>query len=88
MDEGNNRLSSLIYYAKKGDTEALDKLYRRFMPLVLNRVSKMKVDYRQEAKQILIMELIEAIKRFEPYTDWGKNELHQHIDKHTKNNEN
>jgi DNA-directed RNA polymerase specialized sigma subunit len=63
------RLTPLIERAKKGDQEALKKLYARFLPMVLKHTNKMSVYYRQEAKEDLLVELLTAVNRFEPETD-------------------
>lgn len=73
------KLSLLVALAKEGDTDALEELYYRFLPLILKKLKKMKVEYRQEGKSVLIVELLGAVKKFEPNTDWGQQELQKHI---------
>ncbi|GAA0470553.1 helix-turn-helix domain-containing protein [Alkalibacillus silvisoli] len=77
-------LTHLVMLAKQGDEAALEELYCRFMPLVLNHVKKMKVEYQQDAKSELLVELFEAIQRFEPNTDWGERELENHLQNREK----
>lgn len=58
-------LTHLIEQAKQGSSNDLDELFTRFQPLILKLVKKMNVQYREDAKQELMMELFEAIQRFE-----------------------
>lgn len=78
MDRYNRKiegLTQLIERAKKGDPDDLEELYERFKPLIMKATKKMAFPYREDAKQDLIVELYEAIQRFEPNTDWGKKEV-------------
>lgn len=76
------RLTEIIERAKEGDPDSLEELYERFKPMILRMVSKMNIQYREDAKEELIVELYEAIKRFEPKTEWEKKELFRHLEKH------
>lgn len=75
-------LTSLIGQAKSGDLEALEQLYKRFLPIIRKRTRETGLNYRADEKNELIAELLEAVKRFEPNTEWGKKELERHMKKH------
>lgn len=77
-------LTALIYRAKSGDPDSLEELYERFKPIILKMARKMNLEYREDAKHELIAELFEAIQRFKPKSNWGKETLHQHFEKKRK----
>lgn len=73
-------LSHLLERAKTGNPEDLEELYERFKPLILKMVRKMDVQYREDARQELIVALYEAVRRYEPNTASGKAELKRHFE--------
>lgn len=71
-------LTTLIMRAKSGDAAAFEELYIRFEPIIMKAIRKIKVDCREDAKQELMLELYNAIQRFNPNTDLGGKEVHRH----------
>lgn len=73
-------LSRLLVRAKSGNPEDLEELYERFKPMILKMVRKMDLQYKEDAKQELIVALFEAVQRYKPNTKWGSTELKRHLD--------
>jgi DNA-directed RNA polymerase specialized sigma subunit len=74
-------LSYLIKQVKSGDQVALEQLVDRLWPMIKSRANKIGLHYHEDMKAELTIELLEAVKRFEPNTDWGVQEFEQYIDK-------
>lgn len=74
MKSSEESLTQLIERAKKGDPKDLEELYYRFKPLILKMAKTVDQQYHEDAKQELIIELYEAVRRFEPRTGRKKEE--------------
>lgn len=66
------RLRVLIEKAQNGDIEALMQLINRFMPLVKKHSHGIADD-----EATLILKMTEAVKRYQPNTTWGRDELNR-----------
>jgi len=70
------KLSELIARVKSGDQEAIAQIVERFQPLLK------KYGYRfgsDDAYSDLVIWMINAIKCYQPGTNWGKDELHRFL---------
>lgn len=59
-------LPDLIRRAKQGDKQALETLCRRFLPYVRKLTAGLDAESRQDGQSDLCLELLEAIRRFDP----------------------
>lgn len=74
MKNHKRRLLTLIREAKKGDEKSMEELYERFLPLIKNRAKNMGLNYHEDIKSELVVEFLEAVRRFEIKPNCNKRE--------------
>ncbi len=70
------KLSELIARAKSGDQEALAQVVERFQPILKKYSRRLDND---DAYSDLVTWIISAVKRYQPGTNWGKDELQRFL---------
>lgn len=75
------KLRELIAEANCGSEEALFQLVHRFIPVV-KKYSR-RLGY-EEAYADLVMWIIKAVRRYEPHTTWGRDELKRYFSKRNR----
>lgn len=59
-------LTEIILLAKAGNREAMAEIYARFEPLIIKLARTVNVERMEDAKHELVIELLDAVARFEP----------------------
>ncbi|ADL08482.1 helix-turn-helix domain-containing protein [Thermosediminibacter oceani] len=70
------KLRELIYRAKDGDEEALVQLVERFVPIVKKYTRRVG---NGEMYSNLVEWIVKAVKRYQPDTRWGREELNRYL---------
>lgn len=76
----DKRLALLILDAKSGDQDAMNEVIRRLKPLIRKYARKINngID-DQTVEQELVEEIIRAVYKYEPRTEWGKQFLENYF---------